>query len=281
MLGRATLAATVAGVLLIAGAGTGATLATWHARTRLALGSVRSGSIALTVNGVTTANLGTLGAMKPGESQTLSATLTNASPAGAKNLRMGVYVDSASTGTSAVDAALHVVDAGTDACSTTGQGVALNGYKGEPLVQSLAPQQSVTFCLSLLLPGNAAVPPAGLPATSLQLAFRGKYQSWSAAADAATQVALLPSPPAAPTGLSCSGDSKAVKLAWAKATDVTGYQVLLSGAVVGTAAADATSATVHPEKNTTTLLVLRANNAGGSADTTIAVQIQGNTVTCS
>src|SRR5690242_1418280 len=130
MLGRATLAATVAGALLIAGAGTGATLATWHAQTQVVLGSVRSGSIALTVNGASSATLGALGAMKPGDSRTVTATLTNAAPAGAKNLRMGVYVDSASTGTSAIDAALHVVDVGTGACSATGQGVALNGYKG-------------------------------------------------------------------------------------------------------------------------------------------------------
>lgn len=161
---------TLAGVLLVAGAGTGTTLAAWHDQRPADLGVVRSGSLGLTVNGSTAADLGTLTALPAGSTYTVSATLTSTAPGTAKHLRTAVYVDGVRLGGSvsaqALGLALVAVPLAGGCPAATGAGRSPGSYSGDALLDGtgapleLAPQQSARLCVTLL-PTGAGVPPGG------------------------------------------------------------------------------------------------------------------------
>ena len=112
MKSRIPLIAAVVGVLLVGGATTGSTLAVWRDQTQLAGTSVTSGSMALTVNGETSATFSEItglamnGGSTAGEPQAFTATLL-AGGAG-KNLRIRVHLDDVTTSSAELDNGLEI-----------------------------------------------------------------------------------------------------------------------------------------------------------------------------
>ncbi len=169
----------VIGTLVIGGALTGTTLALWRDQATIAAGSAQSGSIALSVNGTTTADLGAMDQLGPGEARTVSATLTNSTPVAAKNLRMQVHLDAVTSNNPALDSVLEVsAGAVTGAGSCTAAGTGFNPVGSSyPATQvtttSLGPQASVTLCVTLRLPASAPSASQG-QSGALTFTFRGE-----------------------------------------------------------------------------------------------------------
>ncbi len=171
---RRRAACALAGALLVAGAGTGTTLAAWHAQQPVRLGSVQSASADLSVNGKSVADLGPLTGLHAGEATTVPVTVTDAAPPEAKDLVLAVYLDNATTSVPAIDDALTVdVRPTSGGCAPAASGVPLAQYRDTQPLATLAPQQSVSLCVTLGLPATAGPPPGGLSGT-LSLTFRGQ-----------------------------------------------------------------------------------------------------------
>lgn len=157
---RHVLTIAVAGTLLM-GAGSGTTLALWRDTATVATSSAQSAAIDVRVNGSTAAAITGPTGLAPGVGRTVTATLQNASPAGASNLRTQLFLDavtsSQSTWTGVLEvSATTVASAGACTAATSGFKAVGPSYTSTQLTASaLAPQQSTVLCLTVRLPGSA------------------------------------------------------------------------------------------------------------------------------
>lgn len=157
------LVATVVGVLVIAGATTGTTLALWRDQAAL-VGSVQSGELVLHVDGETATTLTLPGDLAlndgstAGAPQPFTATLKNGGDG--KNLRMQIHLDTITTNadlTAGLEVAVVTVPA-EDACPAPSDGSykALSTWSTTALTtSSLAPDATRKLCGNVRVKGGA------------------------------------------------------------------------------------------------------------------------------
>jgi hypothetical protein len=173
----AAVAAVAAAVVL--GAGTGTSLALWHDAAVAPASAARSATISVQVNGSTSTALAGPTNLAPGVGRTVTATLANASPVGAKNLRMQLHLDAVTSSNPALNGALEVAATTVttaSACTpaTTGFGPVGPAFASVPLTTtSLAAGSTRVLCLTVRL---VAGPPASARGQSgtLTATFRGQ-----------------------------------------------------------------------------------------------------------
>ncbi len=182
---RTVVLIAAAGALVLGGAGTGTTLALWTKSATVPSSSVTAGAISVTVNGSTSASIagptGLAGAgAAAGPAQSLSATLKNDSPSGAKNLRMAIYLDTVTASQTDLNSNLQVAAAtvatgGT--CPTPAGGSFKSigaGYTSTLLTgTSTLPQASLKLCVDVRVKANPSGTFAGKSGT-LTFTFRGQ-----------------------------------------------------------------------------------------------------------
>jgi alternate signal-mediated exported protein len=172
----------VAGALVVGGATTGTTLALWVDRTAVSEGQLRSGSIALVVNGSTSATFADISDLalstgsSPGAARSFTATLSNAGTG--KNMRMNIQLDDVTTTSDALNTGLEIAvqgaadttDCPTPATSGYEDLSATNAHLLTPV--SIAPGGTWVMCVSVRSKGGTGT---GLQNRSGQLtfAFRG------------------------------------------------------------------------------------------------------------
>ncbi|QZY29829.1 hypothetical protein [Nocardioides coralli] len=180
---RGPLAVAVAGALLVGGAATGTTLASWVDSAQLAGTAVSSGTISLTVDGTTTATFASLPALSlnvggtPGAAQSFTATLRNDSVG--KNLRMRMYVDDVTTGQADLNGGLEISVAGAApaaACPAPAWQNLSATNNTEVTGAPLAPGGTRKLCVSLRVRAGAPAATASRTGT-LTFAFRGAQVS--------------------------------------------------------------------------------------------------------
>jgi predicted ribosomally synthesized peptide with SipW-like signal peptide len=182
---RTPLVVAVVGALLIGGATTGTTLALWHDQETLS-GSVSSGTMAFTVNGSTTVtfdainNLAMNSGDQAGAAQSFTADLT-AGGAG-KNLRMRMFVDDVTTGSSELNDGLEVAltgapTAGDCPAATAATYTPLSGTNSVEVTNSsvagVPPGTSRALCVAVRVRPNAPAATAG-KSGQLTITFRGQ-----------------------------------------------------------------------------------------------------------
>lgn len=175
-----------AGALVLGGAGTGTTLALWTKTATVPASSVSSGSISVTVNGSTSASIpgptGLAAGTGPGNAgvaKSVSATLKNNSPSGAKNLRMTIYLDTVTANQTDLNTSLEVA-ASTVATTATCPSPAGTfkpvgtGYTNTLLTStSTVPQASLKLCVDVRLEAGSAAAAINKSGT-LTFTFRGQ-----------------------------------------------------------------------------------------------------------
>lgn len=175
---RIAVIVTVA-VALVLGVGTGTTLALWRDTATVGASSARSATIAVQVNGSSTATLTGPTNLAPNVGATVTATLLNASPAGAKNLRMQLDLDAVTSSNAALDGNVEVAAttvATSGACTVATSGFAPVG-PSYPITQltttSLAAQASRVLCLTVRLVSSPPASARGQSGT-LTLTLHGR-----------------------------------------------------------------------------------------------------------
>lgn len=169
---RAVLVVGLVGALLVGGATTGTTLATWRDQAATGSGTVRSGTFLLDINGggtTTAISLGTLPPLAlnsgatPGAARAQQATL-NYSVTG-KNNRMQLALTSISASQPDLVAGLEVAASTVTppaSCPTpAGTFTPLGSYAATPLGTLASSTGSRTLCLSIRVRGNAPAAVAG------------------------------------------------------------------------------------------------------------------------
>jgi hypothetical protein len=172
---RSALGVSVAGLLLL-GATTGTTFALWRDTATAAGRTTTAGSIAVTVNGSTTASFAGPTALAPGATQTVTTTVRNAS-AVAPNMRMQVFLDAVSSSQASWTGDVEVAAStytGTCAAATAGfVPVGATAANAAVTSASLASGATANVCLTVRLKSSAALAAYGKTGT-LTLTLRGQ-----------------------------------------------------------------------------------------------------------
>ncbi len=176
---RTSVTAAVVAALVIGGATTGVTAASWRDAEGMSAGSASSGSVGLTLNGTTTAtfsavtDLAVNNGATPGAAQAFTATLVNTGTG--KNNAMRMYVTDVTTTSSELDSGLEISIAGaaspgTCPAPTYAPLSAVNNH--ELTAAKLGPGGARTLCVSVRVEGS---PPSAMTNRSgpLTFAFRG------------------------------------------------------------------------------------------------------------
>jgi hypothetical protein len=172
-------AVTAVAAALVLGAGTGTTLALWRDSASVPATAARSATISVQVNGSTTAALTGPTNLAPGVGRTVTATLADAAPVGAKNLRMQLHLDAVTSSNPALTGALEVAAttvATVSACTAAAAGFGPVGpaFTSVPLTSTgLAAGATRVLCLTVRL---VSAPPTSARGQSgtLTLTFRGQ-----------------------------------------------------------------------------------------------------------
>ena len=166
-------------VALVLGAGTGTTLALWRDTGSVAASSARSATIAVQLNGSSSATLTGPVDLAPNVGRTVTATLLAAAPAGARNLRMHLYLDAVTSTNAAFNgnvevAATTVATAGACAPATSGFGPVGPAFPSTRLTTTtVGAQDTRVLCLTVRL--VASPPPTARGQNgSLTLTVRGQ-----------------------------------------------------------------------------------------------------------
>jgi hypothetical protein len=175
---RIIVIVTVATALLL-GAGTGTTLALWRDTAGVGPASARSATIAVHVNGSSSATVAGPSNLAPNAGRTVTATLLNAAPAGAANLRMQFFLDAVTSSNPALTgnvevAATTVATAGQCLPATSGFAPVGPAFASVALTSTgLAAQASRVLCLTVRLVSAPPVSARGQAGT-LTLTVRGQ-----------------------------------------------------------------------------------------------------------
>ena len=183
---RTVVLIAAAGALVLGGAGTGTTLALWTKTVTVPASSVTSGAISVTVNGSTSASIAGptglargVGPGNAGVAKSVSATLKNDSPSGAKNLRMAIYLDSVTASQTDLNTNLQVAAstvATTGTCpSPAGTFKTIGtGYTSTLLTgTNTQPQASLKLCVDVRVRSGAGAA-ADNKSGTLTFTFRGQ-----------------------------------------------------------------------------------------------------------
>jgi hypothetical protein len=202
---RAVLLVAVVGALLVGGATTGTTLASWRDQAGAASGSVASGSMALTAAS-TPATL----SVARGTTGTTLVTVSDASSAQAKNLVQRLTPTVTGTLPSGVSATLTTRSGST--CTSTVQGAVTTGPSG-----------SFVTCLNVSVASGATATSATVTVSVAGRQLRGGTPAgWTATDRTVTvPVTVFTAPPV----ISCLWQGGSLYVTWATAagTTYTGY----------------------------------------------------------
>ena len=209
MSSRTLLLAAVVGVLLVGGATTGGTHASWVSRANLQPTGVASATMGLAA----TAAPATL-SVERGSSATTRVTVNDTSSTAARNLRQRVTPTLTGTLPSGVTATLATATA--NGCAATAQGAV-----------DLAPGGSFTTCLTVSASASAAVPTATLNVTYAGAQVRGTtVAGWTTAAQTVTVpvtiVVVEPALACSPGNASWQGS---YTFSWSAVTSASSYRV--------------------------------------------------------
>ncbi len=255
---RLPLAASVVGALLVGGAVTGSTHASWVSEKPLNEHSVASGAMSV-AGSASPASL----TLDRGASGTVVVTVTDTSTTAAKNLRQQI-TPSVASGPAGVTTTLTTRVNG--ACTTTAQ----------PAVTTL-PGGSFTSCLNITATSTAS---SGTVVVSLPGAQ--VPSGWSSSASVSVPVTI--NNLAAPT-ISCAGPTSNT-FSWPAVSGATGYIISSSSASTGpytdVASQTTLSYTATASGNSTTYWRVRATNSAGASAPSNVLQItrSGSLYTC-
>ncbi len=287
---RTVLASTVVGALLVMGAVTGGTHATWRDAASASTGTARSGVLAVGFPGPASGSWSA--PLVRGTAVAAATTVVNDSAANSKNLRVQLHLDAVTSSNAALDGVLQVnARRVTGSCTAAGSGFKTVGAGYTPTAIStanLTSGQQVTLCLTLLLPASAPQSAGGQSAT-LTFTVRGQQTRAGAAmgwrttrtATAPVSTAAIPDAPV----LSCGSrsSSSTYSLSWSAVSAATSYTVYRASSNNDASYDELTTtssqtATITLSSNGTRYYRVTATGAGGESDfsNTLKLVRQGN-----
>ena len=253
-----SLSVAVVGALLVGGAVTGTTAASWTDQRPLAASSVASGSMSFT----TTAPAGVTVARTAGTSATTSFVLDDTSVGKKLQQRITASVTGTPTGITAT--------VGTSCPSASSVNV-----------DTTPTSPDVTLCVRVLSSATAVSGSVTISVSGAQRPTAG----WTTPVSTVTVPVIVGTAPATPPVISCLG-ANLNGFSWPAVSGATNYVVTSSATQTGTYLDVATTATTSHTPtlagNTTTFFRVRATNAAGSsaASNTLRIIRTGNNYTC-
>lgn len=262
---RIPLSVAVVGALLLGGAATGTTRATWTDSVDLAASAMSSGSMGLTA----AASDGSLSVPRGG-SGTVMVTVNDTSSAAAKNLRQRVTATVGESLPTGITATLTTVDAGR--CTGTPQG---------PV--DLTPGGSLTTCVTVAATSGTSAASATVTVGVSGAQVRGgTVAGWTTPTQTVT-VPVTVQGFGAPV-LVCSPGPQgngSYEFSWAGLPDATSYWIRAATAdsgyqLVGVRGASTTSFTLTLEQNETVLVHVVALSSSWQLGTSNVLRIRRN-----
>ncbi|MGF9760448.1 hypothetical protein AAII07_35195 [Microvirga sp. 0TCS3.31] len=265
MSSRTLLLAAVVGVLLIGGATTGGTHASWVSRANLQPTGVASATMGLAATPSPT----TL-SVERGSSATTRVTVNDTSSSAARNLRQRVTPSLTGSMPTGITASLTAATA--NGCAATAQGAV-----------DLAPGGTFTTCLTVSVSASSAATTATLNVTYAGAQVRGTtVAGWTTAAQTVTVpvtiVVVEPVLACSPGNASWQGS---YTFSWSATTGATGYRVYAATSqngtysLVGTVPGSQTQATTSLDFLETSFIRVTAVVGGTESARSNAIRLRG------